>query len=137
VNMLALRALKGVEVESNSCGHDTKEHHASMAPWAGMALDLNTDIVWQKIRFLHMLPLEQAGAQHSLSPISALVSSVIGAVLGFRFPSRCSILIRVSLNERICSTSSWRGHLDFRHLLTARALGRPTGLRRTDRENVS
>ena len=76
MNVLALRALKGVEVESNSCGHDTKEHHASMAPWAGRALDLNTDIVRQKIRFLHMLPLEQAGAQHSLSPIKCLGEGV-------------------------------------------------------------
>jgi hypothetical protein len=45
LNVIAVRALKGAEVESDSCGHDASEHHASTAPWAGGALDLNADIV--------------------------------------------------------------------------------------------
>jgi hypothetical protein len=58
LNVIAFRALKGAEVESDACGHDASEHHASTAPWAGGALDSNTDIVRQKVGFLHVLPLK-------------------------------------------------------------------------------
>jgi hypothetical protein len=70
VNVIALRALKGAEVVPNSCGHNASEHHASMAHWAGGTLDSSIDMVRQKIGFLHDASLEQAGARHSLSPVT-------------------------------------------------------------------
>jgi hypothetical protein len=53
MNVIALRALKGAEVETNTCGRDASEHHAGMASRAGGALDANIDMVRQEIAFLH------------------------------------------------------------------------------------
>jgi hypothetical protein len=58
LNVIAVRALKGTEVESDSRRHDASEHHASTASWTRRALDSNTDIVRQKIGFLHVLSLK-------------------------------------------------------------------------------
>ena len=69
MNVVALRALEHVEVETHACGHDASEHHVSMALWASGAMDVNVDVVRQQIGFLHDASLKEAGAQHSLSPV--------------------------------------------------------------------
>jgi hypothetical protein len=33
--------------------HDASEHHVSVALWASRAMDLEVDVVWQEIGFLH------------------------------------------------------------------------------------
>jgi hypothetical protein len=45
VNVIALGALKRAEIEAHARRHDAREHHVSMAPWAGGALDLSVDVV--------------------------------------------------------------------------------------------
>jgi hypothetical protein len=52
VNVVALRALKGVEVETDPRGHDASEHHVCTALWASRAMDVNVDVVGQ-VGFLH------------------------------------------------------------------------------------
>ena len=70
--MFAVRALKGLEVETHACGHDASEHHVSIALPARRAMDVKVDVVRQEIGFLHDASLvEEAGAQHSLSPVDA------------------------------------------------------------------
>ena len=72
MNVFALRALKGVEVETHACGHDASEHHVSMALSASRAMNVKVDVVRQEIGFLHDASLiKEAGAQHSLSPVDA------------------------------------------------------------------
>ena len=72
MNVVALKALKGVEVETHTCGHDANEHHVSMAISASRAMDVKVDVVGQEIGFLHDASLiEEAGAQHSLTPVDA------------------------------------------------------------------
>jgi hypothetical protein len=66
VNVIALRALEGAEVETNAGGHDASEHHPSMALWAGRALDSNIDMVRQEIGFLHDA-FPQTGGSATLS----------------------------------------------------------------------
>jgi len=73
MNVVAFGALKDVEVETQACRHDTSEHHVSLAPWAGGALDLNVDVVGQGVRFRHHASLKGAGAQHSQSPVMCLL----------------------------------------------------------------
>jgi hypothetical protein len=74
VNEFAFWAFKGAEVETSACRHDASEHHVSMALWASRALDLNVDVVGQGGGGLwHDASLEEAGAQHSLSPVVCLV----------------------------------------------------------------
>jgi hypothetical protein len=66
-------------------------------------MDVNVDVVRQKIGFLHgCFPFEEAGAQHSLSPIKCLWSSaVIGTTLGFRVPAkRNEALLKLDLSAR-------------------------------------
>ena len=53
MSVVALRALKGVEVETHTCGHDASEHHVSMALCASRAMDVKVDVVRQEIGFLH------------------------------------------------------------------------------------
>jgi hypothetical protein len=53
VNMIASRALKGAEVETNPYGHDASEHHAGMASRASGAVDANIDMGRQQMGFLH------------------------------------------------------------------------------------
>ena len=53
VNVIALRALKRAEVETQPCRHDASEHHMSTALWTNGALNLNVDTVKQGMRFWH------------------------------------------------------------------------------------
>jgi hypothetical protein len=53
VNLIALRALKRAEVETQTRGHDASEHHMSAALWANRAFNLNVDTVRQGMRFWH------------------------------------------------------------------------------------
>jgi hypothetical protein len=53
MNLIALRALIGTQVEANFCRRDASEHHAGLASRAGGALDANIDLVWQEIAILH------------------------------------------------------------------------------------
>lgn len=72
MNVFALRALKRADIETHTRRHDPSEHHVSVAPWAGRAMDVKVDVVRQEIGFLHDASLvEKAGAQHSLSPVDA------------------------------------------------------------------
>ena len=72
MNVFALGALKGVEVETHACGHDASEHHVSMALSASRAMNVKVDVVRQEIGLLHDVSLiKEAGAQHSLSPVDA------------------------------------------------------------------
>jgi hypothetical protein len=69
VKVFALGALKRAEVETQTCGHDAREHHMSMAIWASWTLDVEVDLVGQeRMRFWHDASLNKAGAQHSQSP---------------------------------------------------------------------
>jgi hypothetical protein len=73
VNVLALRALKRADIETQTCRHDPNEHHVSAALWTSRAMDVKVDVVRQEIGFLHNASLvEEAGAQHSLSPVACL-----------------------------------------------------------------
>ena len=72
MNVFALGALKGVEVETHACGHDASEHHVSIALSASRAMNVKVDVVRQEIGFLHDASLiKEAGAQDSLSPVDA------------------------------------------------------------------
>ena len=72
MNVVALRALKRADIETHTCRHDASEHHVSAALWASRATDVKVDVVRQEIGFLHDASLiEEAGAQHSLSPVDA------------------------------------------------------------------
>ena len=72
MNVVALRALKRADIETHTCRHDASEHHVSAALWASRATDVKADVVRQEIGFLHDASLiEEAGAQHSLSPVDA------------------------------------------------------------------
>jgi hypothetical protein len=74
VDKFTFGAFKRAEVETRACRHDASEHHVSMALWASRALDLNVDVVGQGGGGLwHDASLEEAGAQHSLSPVVCLV----------------------------------------------------------------
>jgi hypothetical protein len=91
VNVVALRALKRADIETHTCRRDASEHHVSAALWASRTMEVKVDIVRQEIGFLHDASLiEEAGAQHSLSPAGG---AVIGTTVGFRTPIRCSKLI--------------------------------------------
>jgi hypothetical protein len=70
-NLVALWALKRAEVETHAYRHDASEHHVSMAAWANGAVNVNVDVVGQGMRLWHDASLDEAGAQHSQSPLSA------------------------------------------------------------------
>jgi hypothetical protein len=60
-----------MQVDSpGACWLDADEHHLGLAPWTGWALKCSE---WndrrQALRLGHDASLEQAGAQHSLSPV--------------------------------------------------------------------
>ena len=94
MNVVALRALKGAEVEPHACRHDASEHHMSIALSADRAMDVNVDVFGQGMGFWHDGSLKAAGAQHSLSPVYACeVDSGDRPTLNFRGPLRCSKLI--------------------------------------------
>jgi hypothetical protein len=97
-------ALKRADIETHTCRHDAGEYHVSAALWASRAMDVEIDVVRQEIGFLHDASLiEEAGAQHSLSPGRRLWhKAVIGTTLGFRVPCRCSILISYRSAMKLC-----------------------------------
>lgn len=66
LGVVAVRALKDPKVETDAYRHDASEHHVSVAPWAGGALDLNVDVIGQRMRFWHNASLKQAGARKTL-----------------------------------------------------------------------
>jgi hypothetical protein len=68
-NVTALSTLKGVGVETQTCRHNAREQHVSTALCANWTLDERGDVVGQETGFLHDASLNEAGAQHSLSPI--------------------------------------------------------------------
>jgi hypothetical protein len=72
VNMIALGTFERADVETYACRRDSGEHHVSMAPRAGGALDSNVDAIGQGMRFRHDAFLIEAGAQHSQSPVMCL-----------------------------------------------------------------
>jgi hypothetical protein len=103
VNVVALWAFKGVEVEPHACRHDASEHHMSIALSADRAVDVNADVFGQGMGFWHDAFLKEAGAQHSLSPVHACeVDSGDGATLNFKGPLRCSRLIDFRPGDRTC-----------------------------------
>ena len=66
---VTLKALKRADIETHTCRHDTSEHHVTAALWASRTMGVEVDVVRQEIGFLHDASLiEEAGAQHSLSP---------------------------------------------------------------------
>jgi hypothetical protein len=86
VNVIALGAFEHAEIETRARRHDAREHHVSMAPWAGGALDLNVDVVGNGIEFGHDASLKEAGARHSQSPVMCLTEvAVMGAALLIEF----------------------------------------------------
>jgi hypothetical protein len=94
VNVIAFGALERAEIETHARRRDAREHHVSMAPGAGRALDLNVDVVGQGTGFWHDASLKEAGARHSQSPVMCLAeAAVMGASIARRVPVRCSVLI--------------------------------------------
>jgi hypothetical protein len=62
VKEIALRALKRADIETQTRRHDASEYHVCAALWASRAMDVEIDVVRQKIGFLHDdFPLEKAG----------------------------------------------------------------------------
>jgi hypothetical protein len=73
MNVGALRAFEGAEVETQTSRHDAREHRDSTAFWARWPMDAGAYLVRQEIRLLHNASLKrEAGAQHSLSPVVCL-----------------------------------------------------------------
>src|SRR2546429_1526999 len=68
--VVADSAFKGMQVDARACQLDTDEHHRGLALRTSGALNCNE---WndgrQALRLGHDASLEQAGAQHSLSPV--------------------------------------------------------------------
>jgi hypothetical protein len=67
--VIASGAFKRAEVEPYARGHNAREHHIGMALRAGGAVDMNVDGIGQGTGFRHDASLDEAGAQHSLSPV--------------------------------------------------------------------
>jgi hypothetical protein len=94
MSVVALRTLKGAEVEPHACRHDASEHHMSLALWAGGAVDEGADVFGQEMGFWHDASLKEAGAQHSQSPVCACEGdSGDRTTLNLGPLIRCSILI--------------------------------------------
>jgi hypothetical protein len=92
VNVIALSTLKGVEVETQACGHDASEHRVSTAPWTNWTMDDRVDVVGQGIGFLHVLPSKRR-ERNTLCHRSCLVKQRDDeTTLSFKVSARCSIL---------------------------------------------
>jgi hypothetical protein len=114
VNVIAFGAFERAEIETHARRHDAREHHVSMAPWAGGALDLSVDVVGHGIGFCHDASLKEAGAQHSQSPVMCLGEvAVMGANIDHRVTIRCSVLIKFLADDGSCSTRAFSGRRDF------------------------
>jgi hypothetical protein len=90
VNMVTPGALKRAEIDTHTHRPDASKQHVSSALWTRGAIDLQVDVVGQKIGFLHDASLKAAGAQHSQSPAVAVDNPVIVqlSVLEFRLAVR-------------------------------------------------
>ena len=67
MNVVALKALKRVEVETHACGHDASEHHVSMTLGASGAMDVSVNVFGPGTKFCHDASLEKAGRErHTL-----------------------------------------------------------------------
>ena len=75
--MFTLGALERAEVETHAVRHDAGEHHLSTASWAGGALDVYVDAFGQEVGLWHDASLNEAGAQHSRSPVCACESNAV------------------------------------------------------------
>jgi hypothetical protein len=121
VNVVASGTLEGVEVETDTCGHDAGEHHVSMAFRARRAMDVSVEIVRQQAGFLHgAFPSRKAGAQHSLSPVKCLLSNaVMKPSFGFCRSIGCSFLISLRSAMRLCLSLTFQRAADFRQIVDA------------------
>jgi hypothetical protein len=71
MRVVAFRTLKGAEAKPHACRHDASDHHVSLALWAGRAVLVNVDVFGQGMGFWHDASLNEAGEQHSQSPVDA------------------------------------------------------------------
>ena len=67
MNVVALKALKRVEVETHACGHDASEHHVSMTLGASGAMDVSVNVFGPGTKFCHELPSKRRDGSATLS----------------------------------------------------------------------
>jgi hypothetical protein len=91
MNVLALTALKRVEIETHALRHDASEHHVAMALWTSGTMNVDVDVFGQGMRFWHDASLEEA-ERNTLwhRPVKCRGDRT---TLGFEIRVRCSILI--------------------------------------------
>ncbi len=97
MNVFALAAFECPQIRAGRAGLDTGQHHASLALGTTGPLDRDKRRL-RGIGLRHvMLPLDQAGAQHSRSPVEAEGGAVM---VGTKFPLCPGVDInRISLCE--------------------------------------